>query len=188
MRAESRPEPRRAKDEYARRVEALLEQLGIPITAFSHRRLPLCPEPAELVVAAVGADGAEHLLIAAAARAWQALAAAAAKDGVSMHIVSAFRDLERQADIIRRKQQLGVPLERILVASAPPGYSEHHSGRAVDINTPGCRALEEDFEGTEAFRWLSRHAAAYGFRLSFPRGNVDGYIYEPWHWCFADVR
>jgi D-alanyl-D-alanine carboxypeptidase len=40
----------------------------------------------------------------------------------------------------------------------------------------------ESFEHTEAFAWLQGHAAAYGFRMSYPRGNVHGISYEPWHW------
>lgn len=171
-------------EKYLARIEALLEELAIPFEAFAHRALPLYAEPAEFVVAETGADGREHLLIPEATAAWHRMSAAASDDGVTLQIVSAFRDLERQADIIRRKQRLKVPLEQILVASAPPGYSEHHTGRAVDINTPGCRPTEDEFESTAAFRWLSRHADSFGFAMSFPRGNQYGYMYEPWHWCF----
>lgn len=179
-------QPAQPLEEYLDRVEALLEELGIPSAAFVHRALPLFPVPAELVVAEIGSDGREHLLVPAATTAWHRLSAAAREDGISLHIVSAFRDLQRQADIIRRKQRLRVPLAQILVASAPPGYSEHHAGRAIDINTPGCRPTEEEFENTDAFRWLSLHAGSFGFTLSFPRGNTYGYIFEPWHWCFGD--
>ena len=49
----------------------------------------------------------------------------------------------------------------------------------------GCAPAEEAFEGTGAFDWLQRHAARYGFRLSYPRGNPHGIVYEPWHWRFA---
>ncbi|HTH44124.1 MAG TPA: D-alanyl-D-alanine carboxypeptidase family protein [Oxalicibacterium sp.] len=42
---------------------------------------------------------------------------------------------------------------------------------------------EEEFADTEAFRWLERHAARFDFKLSYPRGNALGFIYEPWHWC-----
>ncbi|HEY8555015.1 MAG TPA: M15 family metallopeptidase [Burkholderiales bacterium] len=177
---------RTGTDAYAARVEALLAELGIPLSAFAHRGLPFFTEPDELVVAQADPDGREHRLTPAANAAWQAMAAAARADGIQLYIVSAYRDLERQAEIIRRKQRQGLPLERILAASAPPGYSEHHTGRAVDINTPGCRALEEEFEHTEAFRWLTRRAARFGFTLSFPRGNRYGYIFEPWHWLYIE--
>jgi zinc D-Ala-D-Ala carboxypeptidase len=111
------------------------------------------------------------------------LSSAAAEDGIALMLVSAFRSPERQAEIVRAKLASGRSLEQILSSSAPPGYSEHHTGRAVDVATTGCPPLEEEFEHTEAFRWLSRHAPALGFTLSYPRGNAYGYTFEPWHWC-----
>ncbi|MEO8102521.1 MAG: D-alanyl-D-alanine carboxypeptidase family protein, partial [Betaproteobacteria bacterium] len=51
---------------------------------------------------------------------------------------------------------------------------------------PSDPELEVEFENTAAFRWLTGHAAEFGFRLSYPRGNTAGYQYEPWHWCFHD--
>jgi len=54
----------------------------------------------------------------------------------------------------------------------------------VDIGARDTPALEEDFERTEAFAWLERNANRFGFRLSYPRGNRYGYLYEPWHWCW----
>ena len=62
--------------------------------------------------------------------------------------------------------------------------TEHHTGRAVDVMTPGGPILEEAFEDTDAFRWLARHACRFGFRLSYPRGNAHGFAYEPWHWAW----
>ncbi|HZR70379.1 MAG TPA: molybdopterin cofactor-binding domain-containing protein [Burkholderiales bacterium] len=142
------------------------------------------PEAMDLVVAEVDAGGREHRLVPAAARAWSALSTAARADGVSLEIVSAFRSVERQAQILRAKQERGLPIDEILRVSAPPGYSEHHSGRAVDVTTDGVRPLEEEFERTAAFEWLQRNAGRFGFHLSFPRGNDQGYAYEPWHWCW----
>jgi predicted acetyltransferase len=75
-------------------------------------------------------------------------------------------------------------LESILCVSAPPGYSEHHSGRAIDLTTDGVQPLEQEFEHTNAFRWLSANAGRFGFTLSFPPSNRYGYAYEPWHWYF----
>ncbi|RTL24879.1 MAG: hypothetical protein EKK49_20850, partial [Rhodocyclaceae bacterium] len=39
-----------------------------------------------------------------------------------------------------------------------------------------------------AFVWLNAHAAGHGYTLSFPRNNPEGYLYEPWHWCFERDR
>ncbi|MEK8088650.1 M15 family metallopeptidase [Thermithiobacillus plumbiphilus] len=171
--------------EYLIRVTALLDELGMPAEYIVHRQLPLFFEPAELVLAEAGPDGREYLLTPEAVIAWRQLSAAAAQDGVLLSLASAFRSLGRQADIIRRKQSLGLSLEQILSASAPPGYSEHHTGRAIDIATPGCPPFEEAFESTEAFGWLSKHAGSFGFTLSYPRGNKYGYVFEPWHWCYC---
>jgi len=109
--------------------------------------------------------------------------AAAHADGVALRIASAFRSIERQAEIVRAKLARGLSLDAILEVSAPPGYSEHHTGRAVDVTTDGVRPLEIEFETTDAFRWLSRRAGEFGFLLSYPAGNGHGYAYEPWHWC-----
>ena len=95
-----------------------------------------------------------------------------------------FRSIDRQTEIVREKLARGISLATILSASAPPGYSEHHTGRAVDITTDGVAPFELEFADTPAFRWLSRNAARFGFVLSFPPGNRYGYQYEPWHWCY----
>jgi D-alanyl-D-alanine carboxypeptidase len=170
--------------EYRLRIEQAHRMLQIPAQLVAGKRLPLHAEALDLVLAETDADGREYLLTPQAAQAWAALKQAALQDGVILEIVSAFRSIERQIDIIRAKQERGMPIETILTLSAPPGYSEHHTGRAIDINTPGCAATEEPFELTEAFAWLTRHAGRFGFTLSYPRGNDLGFIYEPWHWCF----
>jgi hypothetical protein len=101
-----------------------------------------------------------------------------------MALIHGFRDLQSQSDIIHWRLQTGHTLESALLGSAPPGYSEHHTGRAIDIITPRCPPFDERFEKTPAYHWLQRHAAEYGFFLSFPPGNCWGYVYEPWHWFF----
>jgi len=170
--------------EYNDKLRILLDSLGISDAILAGMRLPAYPDAQELVIAETDACGREYRLIPAAAQAWRAMKQAAHADGVVIEIVSAFRDLDRQAEIIRAKLDRGMPMERILTLSAPPGYSEHHTGRAIDINTPGCEPTEEPFEHTEAFRWLVQHAHGFRFTLSYPRGNTLGFIYEPWHWCY----
>jgi zinc D-Ala-D-Ala carboxypeptidase len=162
----------------------LLASLGITDTLLACKALPFHPDARELALAETSSEGRQHLMIPAAAGAWQAMKAEAYKDGIVLDIVSAFRDVEEQAQIIRDKQARGMTMETILTLSAPPGYSEHHTGRAVDINTPGCAEREEPFEHTDAFRWLNAHASRFGFVLSYPRGNALGFIYEPWHWFY----
>ena len=69
--------------------------------------------------------------------------------------------------------------------SAPPGYSEHSTGFAIDIGDATKREadFETEFENTEAFKWLIKNAAKFHFKLSFTKDNkfID---YEPWHWRY----
>lgn len=165
-----------------------LAALGISVEALAARGLSECKEASNLVVAEVGADGTEHLLVATAAEAWRKLKVTAAADSITLVIASAFRSVERQAEIVRRKLDAGASVVEVLSICAPPGFSEHHTGRAIDLSTPGSPPLELEFEQTPAFAWLTAQARSFGFRLSYPVGNSAGYQYEPWHWCFHDTR
>ena len=167
----------------AERIRSLLVSLQIPAERIAAKGLTLQPEAEALVLAEVGDDGREHRLTPAAAADWRAMKAAAEADGIAIRIASAFRNVERQAEIVRSKLEQGLSLDSILEVSAPPGYSEHHTGRAIDITTDDSPELEIEFEQTSAFRWLCRRACEFGFSLSYPQGNPHGYAYEPWHWC-----
>lgn len=169
-------------NQYQHRIDRLLRELGISSEGIAARNLCVCREAQELVLVETDCDGREHKLTPAAARGWVAMKSAAQSEGVGLQIVSAYRSVERQADIIRRKLEQGQTPAAILRASAPPGYSEHHTGCAIDIATAGCEPLEEIFETSDAFSWLTRHAGRFDFYLSYPRDNPFGYCYEPWHW------
>jgi D-alanyl-D-alanine carboxypeptidase len=116
------------------------------------------------------------------ATAWRAMKEAAADDAVTLLIVSGFRSTADQAALIARKLAAGRPIDDILRVNVAPGFSQHHTGRAIDIATPGSRPLTEEFEATAAFAWLTRRASAFGFSMPYGRGNRHGISYEPWHW------
>lgn len=80
--------------------------------------------------------------------------------------------------------------EKTLLLSAPAGMSEHHLGLCVDFVREGRRVLDETFEETEAFEWLSKNAHRYGFILRYPKDKteVTKYSYEPWHYRFVGVE
>ncbi len=160
----------------------LHQELGIP-SSFEGPG-PVFDEATQLVDVGPNLVGRMQRLTPEASAQWTAMADEAAADGVRLLIVSGFRSYAYQAGLIRKKLESGQSLEEILTVNAAPGYSEHHTGRAVDIATPGSRPLTEDFETTEAFAWLGRRGKEFGFVMSFPRGNSQGYIYEPWHWCW----
>lgn len=165
-------------------VKSVLNELGISIDIIAARCLLLYPEAAELVIADTDQKGKDYLLVQAAADAWHAMKESALADGVIIRIFSAFRSIQYQAGIVRAKLEKGISLDNILRVNAPPGYSEHHSGRAIDITIDGVHSLQQEFEHSAAFRWLNENACRFGYSLSFPRNNRYGYMYEPWHWCF----
>ncbi|MEM8867987.1 MAG: M15 family metallopeptidase [Verrucomicrobiota bacterium] len=146
------------------------------------RPLPAIKEAQNLV--SIHDEDQEFQLEPQTAKAWLEIKAAARAAQVDLRIVSAFRSIRRQAAIIAAKQERGITDPEIYRVNAPAGYSEHHSGRAIDIGTEGSPPLDASFESTPAFQWLQTHAAQYGFRLSYPRDNQYGIIYEPWHWCY----
>ena len=110
----------------------------------------------------------------------------AKKDGIYLVFLSGYRSINLQEDIFYslksiRNQEAA---ERARV-SAPPGYSEHSTGFAIDIGDATRREtdFEKTFENTDAFRWLMKNAARFHFKLSFNKNNK--YIdYEPWHWRY----
>lgn len=173
-------------DAYRRRIAGIHERLGLAGSGGPPAGWSLHVEPPELQEAGPDYYGRPQQLYPPALDAWKAMQAAAAVDGVVLHLISAFRSVDYQYALIRRKLDEGRSLEEIMRVNALPGYSEHHTGRAVDLGTEHCPALEEEFEGTPAFRWLDRHAADFGFHLSYPRDNALGVAYEPWHWCFHE--
>lgn len=162
--------------------------LGVPKNYAASRRLRAVREPRTLSFIGHDIHRREQWLAPPAARAFARLRATAAADAIELQVVSAFRSAEYQLGILRRKLERGQSIDDILRVSAAPGYSEHHSGRALDLTTPGYAALEEEFEHSRAFAWLCTNAQRFGFALSYPRGNPHGIAYEPWHWCHRPSR
>jgi len=160
-------------------------ELGVPDSYGTEPVLPFYAEREQVVNIGPNIVGRDQSLEPVAADAWDSMRRAAAEDGVELLMVSGFRSYEYQAGLIRRKLENGESIGNILRVNVAPGYSQHHTGRAIDIATPGSRPLLEEFEKTKAFQWLVSRAGAFGFVLSYPRDNSDGLIYEPWHWFLA---
>ena len=92
----------------------LLHLLGIPLEWVKARHLQEHAEASQLETVERGADGRVHLLTPTAAVAWRRLKDAAEQEGVVLHIVSAFRSVERQTAIIERKLAAGLSIAEIL--------------------------------------------------------------------------
>jgi len=158
-------------------------ELGIPEDYGLDGTRPVFEEATDLVEVGPNLVGRMQRLTPGTARRWADMQAAATADGVLLLIVSGFRSVDYQARLIRKKLNAGQSVSDILDVNAAPGFSEHHTGHAVDIASPGSRPLTEEFEDSDAFRWLQGNAARFGFSMSYPRDNPGGFIYEPWHWA-----
>jgi D-alanyl-D-alanine carboxypeptidase len=162
-------------------VEGLDARLGADGRLLGH--FPYAEAPAQALVAVAPGlqlrpEAAEELL---------AMQRAASADGVDLVVLSAFRSIALQKQIFFdvKSERNQSALERAQV-SAPPGFSEHSTGYAVDLGDgrDPTTNLSVSFDRTDAFRWLRANAARYHFQLSFPKGNRQGVNYEPWHWRF----
>jgi D-alanyl-D-alanine carboxypeptidase len=167
---------------------AHLHTLGLDESYGEAVDLPLVAEPARLEFAGHDRYRRPLWLLDPAARAWRRMRAAAQADDIALEAISGYRSHAYQLGIFERKLARGLTLPQILAVNAAPGFSEHHGGCAIDIGTPGQPPAEESFEATPAFAWLHRRAGDFGFRMSYPRGNPHGIVYEPWHWRWHGVR
>jgi D-alanyl-D-alanine carboxypeptidase len=156
-------------------------------TLLGHRAYDIAPEDDLISLRA----NSQIRLRRAAAEQFEAMAQDAANDGITLVPLSGYRTLAEQEHLFFDiKAQRGQDAHTRAEVSAPPGYSEHHTGYAIDIgdaNHPDTH-VNEGFGETAAFQWLQENAPSYGFELSFPPENLQGVAFEPWHWRFAGDR
>lgn len=124
--------------------------------------------------------------------------AAAAKDGINLEVVSAYRTIEYQQqnfdNSVQQRMDNGMTYDEAYADTAKevafPGKSEHNAGLSADIMSDEYTSMDDDgFKNTQAYEWLSQHAAEYGFILRYPEGKEakTGIIYEPWHYRFVGI-
>lgn len=155
-----------------------------PDTVLGHFPYPEAPLPD---LAPIVPDGSIKLRKAAAQKFLQ-MVEAARQEGVILVPISGFRSIKDQEYLFFEvKAERAQDARKRAEVSAPPGYSEHHTGYAVDIgdgNVPATN-LSQSFEQTAAFQWLKANAARYSFEISFMPNNPQGVTYEPWHWRYV---
>jgi D-alanyl-D-alanine carboxypeptidase len=107
--------------------------------------------------------------------------------GVPLKIASAFRSFGYQEGVhAHLVTTLGQHAADAI--SARPGYSEHQTGLAVDLQPlDGTCALDPCFVHTAAGRWLAAHAWTFGFVVRYTEANrrLTGYSPEPWHFRYV---
>lgn len=124
-----------------------------------------------------------------AATALELMNASARSAGITLTLQSGYRSYDLQNSIyngyVAREGRASADTH-----SARPGYSEHQTGLAVDLNDGGGCALRECFADTAAGHWLKANAHMFGFIPRYDSGlqPVVGFMYEPWHYRFVGVK
>ena len=137
--------------------------------------------PSDLV--GVGATG--YVLRSIAATHLVAMMDAAATAGLPFSLTSAYRSYDSQVVTYNNWVAVNGSQAAADTVSARPGYSEHQTGLVADLKTDGC--VLECFAGTAQYKWLTQHAAEYGFIERYPPGltAITGYAPEAWHWRYV---
>jgi len=122
-----------------------------------------------------------------------AMVEAAWADGVELYILSPYRSYGDQQVLFENevKKWMNTGMKRAAAENkastvvARPGTSEHHTGMAIDFNS-----VEDSFEYTDEYEWLSKNAQNYGFILRYTKEKQPktGVIHESWHWRFVGIN
>ncbi len=164
-------------------LAAKLSRLRISSATINACSLPLQIEATDLTPSENDIYDRPQLMTPDTLDKWHRMQAAAAADKLPIALVSAYRSIDYQCHLIERKLAAGQAIDDILRVNSIPGYSEHHTGRALDLHDGIGEPLTTAFDQGEAFRWLCDHAYRYDFVMTYPRDNEWGMSYEPWHWC-----
>jgi zinc D-Ala-D-Ala carboxypeptidase len=160
----------------------------LPQSRYGH--LPYAEDSSDRLVSVgtygTGANQRTEYLDKDAGATFSQMKADAAAAGVSLVAISGFRSISDQEKLFERQIQRQGSEDAAAKLSAPPGYSEHHTGFALDIGD-GSRPetdVKFEFENTKAYQWLQANGRRYGVEISFPANNIQGVSFEPWHWRF----
>ena len=142
---------------------------------------PLTWAPSDLA----GVDG--YLMRSPAATAMQSMMAAASAAGVPFGLTSTYRSYANQVTTYNNWVAVNGSAALADQVSARPGYSEHQTGLAANLDAGSC--VLECFGTTPQYQWLVTHAAEYGFIQRYPVGltAITGYEAEAWHWRYVGV-
>lgn len=123
-------------------------------------------------------------LVSYAKEAFEELAAAAENENYTINAMSSYRDYAYQNTLYNNYAKKD-GYDNADTYSARPGYSEHQTGLAVDIDNK--KEYFTNFEKTKEYEWMQNNAYKYGFILRFPKDKVleTGYEYESWHYRYV---
>ncbi len=159
---------------------------GASASMYGHKHHETAPESGLQSVGEYRTTGRIVRLLPAAANSFKRMQKEGLRHGIKIIPISGFRRFSYQSSLFERAVKRYGSRERAARWVAPPGYSEHHTGLAIDIGDgarPECD-VEACFEETRTYRWLRNNAERFGYELSFP-GKGSMVSFEPWHWRFT---
>lgn len=115
--------------------------------------------------------------------AFKEMSKSAKEEGITLIVNSSYRTYNAQKDLYDDyADKKGI--EYADKYAARPDFSEHQTGLALDIFSPGYGM--KNFEESKAFVWLSKNSWKFGFILRYPKDkeSITGYSYEAWHYRF----
>ena len=114
--------------------------------------------------------------------------------GGAIRVNTSYRTIADQEEMVQVKfnkyKNMGHNDEEAMrlayTVAAKPGFSEHHTGLAVDV-------VSSDWEkctNEECWAWMAENCQNYGFILRFPEGkeHITGISYEPWHFRYVGAK
>lgn len=145
---------------------------GLKIGARPLSKPPLVQVPPEFVK-----NGGTIYLLPEACKAFTTMAEAAKQNGIHLIIDSGYRSEWYQTKIFKRLMDKGKSFEEVARYVAPPGYSEHMLGLAVDFSPSDWR-----FVKSPVYPWLKEHGVQFGFAETYPEKAHNKRPWEPSHW------
>lgn len=128
-----------------------------------------------------GFDSSRIYVTSETKKAFLKMATAAEKDNITIYARSGYRSFWYQKQIFEKRMLEGKSFKKIASMVAPPGYSDHMTGKAMDLAT-----TTSPFAKSEAYQWLKKNAGHFGFIESYPKDSSSFFHWEPWHWKYDD--
>lgn len=162
-----------------------------PVLVNRWNRVPRGYVPADLVTMPRGGWNPFKDIVAAKRLAadYEAMSIRAMASGVVLQVNHAYRSPEDQQQLLERLiAEKG--REKAMSIGAPPYFSEHHTGLAMDVSGRRNEEGQRITPAAEAYQWLADHCHEFGFMVKNLKGKeaITGTTYEPWHIRYVGDR
>ena len=171
---------------YYTKVNDITNPEDITVIVNKYHKLPSDYIPNDLqAISPKYNQGYNNKMRTVAKEAFEKMAEAALKDGITIYSGSAFRSYSYQQNLYNRYVYTN-GFDAAETFSARAGYSEHQTGLATDIMN---KRLDYISKNDKEYDWLINNSYKYGFILRYPEGKekITGYMYEEWHFRYLGI-